>query len=449
MNTKIDVPVPTTTTTTLTPSLSRRTQSLQSTVPPVGKYKKLVRTPGILPYSVYSVETFERKTFAIEPKYGESDESVIDVYNTSKKRKLENDVDSNYVLSTKTKRQILNTKVPYPVCEYHPDSRRNATEISVSELRIRMDDHLLRLKTLFSEADEIFIDGITGTGKTTLAKALPTRNYFKINKLLPNVTSGSKYNYQPLLGFEYLMYQILSIPTPGQRIVWDRHPFANLCFYLVHHLQSVYGNRTMPKTPYDAEISAHCSQFAATTGLYNTLSLCLSIKKMRVLILLADPEYLAVSLLNRSHPNDVYNSKEHNYIIAQLHAYRFIGSLINAEFLDLSRLQKLYDESLTLSDVQRVLVDILDGRPDESDDDDEEEENEEEKDEEKEKYENGSKKIDGIVKKKIGRGDSDDDDDDDDKNIKRSRIKILLPFRIDEDILENQDSVMIYKYSNK
>lgn len=60
----------------------------------------------------------------------------------------------------------------------------------------------------WSKLASISIDGMNGTGKSTLARSM-NRTFVKTNTHCPDITSGSIYNYSPLRALDYMMFHVI------------------------------------------------------------------------------------------------------------------------------------------------------------------------------------------------------------------------------------------------
>lgn len=95
----------------------------------------------------------------------------------------------------------------------------------------------------FKQYNQIAIDGMSGTGKTTLLLQM-NRIYGKVNVGSPSTTQTSKYNNDMKRSWVYLEYQF---KCKGKHVIWDRSCFSNIIFSIVHFLMAHYKVTTMPK----------------------------------------------------------------------------------------------------------------------------------------------------------------------------------------------------------
>lgn len=257
-------------------------------------------------------------------------------------------------ISRHARKRIVNYCPSWPACRYGTLSKRvgrRSRRVPVQNVMDRMIG--------WSKFVSISIDGMSGTGKSTLARSM-NRTYVKINTHCADVTSGSSYNYSPLRALEYMMFHVI-YDTKDTPVVWDRCRYANLIFAYVHHLMSVYRDRTMPG-PDDDEPILYINNMALSTSLFATVSYVESVcaeKRPVLFIVNSDLRLVAQALLARGGANDVYNAKEYNYQMAQLHVYRYFARLLNAPLVDLN---EMFDSSdRTLDEVHaeiRALVDV-------------------------------------------------------------------------------------------
>lgn len=297
-------------------------------------------------------------------------------------------------LSMASKKAILNYHVPWPICQFHPQSKRarkilmsSSSSSSSSLLSESLFENAFRMKSIFDklkgwcDKSEIAIDGMNGTGKTSLCRMMNNRIYCKINEHPSmsrqqkdgSITSGSDYNYKPINCIEYAMLQSLtrvkkssssSSSAVGKGVVWDRYIYSNLVFYLVHQLMAVYGNRDVPKD--SSKVYPFLNDFAVATNLYNTIDYMRSVKSIPLLILVnSNLESVALAMTRRGGLNDITNAKEYNYQRAQEHCFRYIGRILGAVVIDVGEfvgVRKIDGKFTTLGDVQDELIKRLDYR---------------------------------------------------------------------------------------
>lgn len=253
----------------------------------------------------------------------------------------------NVDISWYAKRSIVNYNPPWPLCQYNEISKRVTRQRQHCRPTPTQYFHALNN---WGEHRSISIDGMNGTGKSTLAGSM-NRKYMKINLHCPDITSGSNYNYAPLRSLEYIMFHTL-YDTKDVFVVWDRCRYSNLIFAYIHYLMSVYREKPMPG-PDDDEPFLYINNMALSTGLFMTVTYteAISARSQHILfIVCSDLQLVMQALLYRGGANDVYNAKERNYQMAQYHVYRYFARLLDAPLLDLSVLFKEY--GMTLDEIQ-------------------------------------------------------------------------------------------------
>lgn len=207
----------------------------------------------------------------------------------------------------------------------------------------------------WSEYSEICIDGVNGCGKSSLIKRMNRRN-LKINDIQPSITCGPEYNYQPLRSIEYLCMQ-QSIYCHFS--VWDRCAYSNLIFYYVHFLMYEYRDGVIPQD-FDSVLDK-LNRLAIQTNLLQTINLMRSIKDIPILFLInSNIDVTACALLQRSGLNDIWNSKEYNYQMAQCHAYKYFAKILNAPLFDVV---DFLVANYNISEMQESIIKCVDVSP--------------------------------------------------------------------------------------
>lgn len=261
----------------------------------------------------------------------------------------------SHVYSNDEKRCILGVNTVWPECEYHERSKRRAI-VDAPSLIDSLAKLVEKLRGL-NERHEIAVDGMNGVGKTMLCEKLQGRRYCKINGFAADVTRGSSYNMNPMKAIEYVMIQCLTevVHRPDLGAVWDRCPYSNLIFYFVHHLMAVYGKDSL--VPRQTQpVYEIFNSLALATGFFHTISYLRSLKDLPIVILVcSDLTMISQALTMRGDINDVYNAKESNYQMAQLHAYTYVGQCIGATVIDIADFVN-NDGNMTLGDLQSLLI---------------------------------------------------------------------------------------------
>lgn len=255
------------------------------------------------------------------------------------------------------KAQILATTITWPVCRFLDGSKRNYYDSATAATRSTPAlEQLLSTLDGWDAYNEIAIDGMNGTGKSTLASSMKRRRYLKINSLCPRITSGSNYNFDIIKSLEYMMLQQ---STSCKNVVWDRCCYSNLIFYYVHQLMYYYRKQPIPEEDEATEVYLLLNNMATATNLLETITFVESIKHVpTVFFVCKNLRYIAYSLQKRNGVNDVYNSKEHNYQIAQYHVYKYFATILKAPLFDISELATMYN--ITLGDIHQAIRRKLD-----------------------------------------------------------------------------------------
>lgn len=242
---------------------------------------------------------------------------------------------------------IVDFKTTYPNVTYSCISRRNQTKNSIKSV-----DELLISIVGWSRHNEIAIDGVNGLGKSRLVESL-NRQYVKINHLLPQVTSGSGYNYDIFKSIEYIM---MPMCLELKNCIWDRCVYSNLIFYFVHYLMSAFRYHDIPMD-HDAIIPIF-NKLALDIDLISILTITKQFKDIPTLFFVCrDLNIVAISLFNRGSLNDMWNSTQRNYQAAQYHAYVYFAKVLDIPIFDVVDFNEL---GMSIGDMQTVIGRLID-----------------------------------------------------------------------------------------
>lgn len=259
---------------------------------------------------------------------------------TQKKQKLLEETESLEETSIKPSGNISFSKRLKIIEMFVPISRVYlGGEESIRYKKINNSNYLSKIfyeLRKFKNFNEIAIDGPSGVGKTTLMKRM-NRKYAKINIGNHDVTNGPKYNISVIRALSYI-HVINS--TECMNVVWDRCPFSNLIFYIVHFLVSYYGNNEMP-TEF-CKVCPLISYFVKTTGIDSTVKWEMYEKKIPTLFLInSNIKQLVKNLINRGENKDFYLCGKHNYQYGQLFAYTYFAKMTNSPLIDISMIENI------------------------------------------------------------------------------------------------------------
>ncbi|AQN78626.1 ACH96247.1 GrBNV gp34-like protein [Kallithea virus] len=268
---------------------------------------------------------------------------------------------------------IMNFNIPMPKCNYSIESRRRIckkahkrkhnTEFIRQQHRIdecdrerpSIQEQLQQLDG-WDQFSEIAIDGQNGTTKSSLAKSL-NRVYLKINELFPKISCGSDYNHRPVKSLDYILFHLM---VKSSNSIWDRCMYSNLIFYYVHHLMFIFANSSIPND--ETIIWPILNNMALDTGLLETLDLAQSIRNVPTLFLVcSNIDLIGESLRNRgiktNSLNDIWNSKEYNYQMAQYHVYRWFGKIMKYPVFDIV---DFFKEGMIVDDIRILIASKID-----------------------------------------------------------------------------------------
>lgn len=278
-------------------------------------------------------------------------------------------------ISGNKKRQIQELTIPTLLVTYHPLSVRNKRKKQESTILL---SELMETTKKWQTYRSIAIDGMNGTGKTTLAKSLE-RFYIKINEFCPETTHGSEYNYNPIMSFEYLTFP-RQIKAQDMYFIWDRCEWSNTIFYLVHALMSLYRSQasdTSLLTDSMANVSiqtinSQLNAIAQDTNLVKSIQYFEQFYHQdnsvsaRLFLVCSNLDMIRECLTNRAlkcddtkfSPNDLFNASFVNYQLAQLYVYKYMASLLpNTICIDIC---DYVNDNFSLGDLQYVLKNMID-----------------------------------------------------------------------------------------
>lgn len=290
--------------------------------------------------------------------------------------------------------QIVNVKVPTVFCAYTNGSVRNKNISRDGPNRDDKEHHVVsplncakrenvesfeyitrynmgneklkycmaRLAVLdkWSNYPVIAIDGQNGTTKSTLAKSLLHRKLLKINDFMPYITSGSDYNHHVLKSIEYMYGQVcfnteIKPEMSGRFVVWDRCCFSNLIFYFIHQLMHKYRSTYIPEDY--VPVWQFLNMMAVDTNLMSTINVlkhyqvqmqqqsqncngALTVGVPTVFLVCRNMDFVALTLrqrgINTESFNDIYNSVQFNYQMAQYYVYIWFSQLLDCPCFDIA-----------------------------------------------------------------------------------------------------------------
>lgn len=249
-----------------------------------------------------------------------------------------------------------------PKCYYSINSRRKqdldditstprSTLTSTSKLGNNIRFQLEQLNG-WNKFSEIAIDGQNGTTKSSISKNL-NRKYLKINEIFPRVSCGSDYNHRPLKSIDYMFIQLM---IKSENSIWDRCVYSNLIFYYVHHLMYKFAETSIPND--ESIIWPILNNMALDTCLLDTLAYTQNKKSIPTIFLVcSNVDLIGESLrsrgINTNSINDIWNSKEYNYQMAQYHVYRWFGKILQYPTFDIV---DFFKEGLTVDDMHILIA---------------------------------------------------------------------------------------------
>lgn len=250
-----------------------------------------------------------------------------------------------------------------PKCYYSINSRRkqdldditstprSSTLTSTSKLGNNIRFQLEQLNG-WNKFSEIAIDGQNGTTKSSISKNL-NRKYLKINEIFPRVSCGSDYNHRPLKSIDYMFIQLM---IKSENSIWDRCVYSNLIFYYVHHLMYKFAETSIPND--ESIIWPILNNMALDTCLLDTLAYTQNKKSIPTIFLVcSNVDLIGESLrsrgINTNSINDIWNSKEYNYQMAQYHVYRWFGKILQYPTFDIV---DFFKEGLTVDDMHILIA---------------------------------------------------------------------------------------------
>lgn len=255
---------------------------------------------------------------------------------------------------------MLELVVLPPKVHYEPGTRRSASvaDTRCSNLRRPLNDTLELLKR-WGKLMSIAVDGQTGAGKSSFLERLYGRRMLKVNDFAADITRGSDYNWMPLLTTDYALTQLMTIVTGP--VCWDRSPYSNLTFAMVHYLMYIYTDREIPFDYRDPWYHLMC--FAFRSNLQYTVSEINANCNTKVLFLVNSlVDVAAESMLYRgifkNSPNDVHNATR-RYTLAQYHAFCFMAEMLGPDNALVIDIAELFAHGYTFDSFQTILAEPL------------------------------------------------------------------------------------------
>lgn len=294
--------------------------------------------------------------------------------------------DTVYILPIKRiiKNKSIDEKVIEDALNFKPRwkadicySRKNTKQTkvkSLNDLESKLPD--------WTNENEICIDGMSGCGKTTMMNKM-NRLYCKIKST--GLSKSSHYNIKPFHSLEYLFYQPMTI---CKNVGWDRSPYSNLIFYVVHYIMAHYKENptkeyrkhelgecssntefVFKKTPLKTAVPPPCchqevamllNNFYESNSILDIFKFVEDLKKTNILILVSsDINLVQYSMMNREDLESATMTvcENDDYLNAQYHAYMHFATIMKCPIIDIAEYLKY---NLAISDVQYLIMKKVD-----------------------------------------------------------------------------------------
>lgn len=160
-----------------------------------------------------------------------------------------------------------------------------------------------------------------------------------------------------------MLYLLTQLKIQVKDSVWDRSPYSNIVFYMVHAAMYHFRNTSIPHNPKEAY--EFFNKLANEINLPHIVAFCNSMKPINIIFLVcSDIDYVSRKMLERGiktkNLNDIWNSKEYNYNMAQLHAYNWWGEYLNAPVIDVV---DFISNGYTIDDMHTIIAAKIDRQP--------------------------------------------------------------------------------------
>lgn len=188
----------------------------------------------------------------------------------------------------------------------------------------------------YNDIPEIAIDGVCGTGKTTLLNG-SNRMVVKINNVTPDISQGSSYNIAP---HHTLLYALNHLVVNPKCVIWDRSPFSNLAWQLINPLMATFKDVSNFRDLTYEKCYDQMYTLASYVSYKETLETICDIKKIPTLFLINTNYPKMIEILNkraieRESLNDALYCQNARYCILQSIVYKFTAQILGMPCFDI------------------------------------------------------------------------------------------------------------------
>lgn len=221
-----------------------------------------------------------------------------------------------------------------------------------TDIRIKSKPYIcdnLEVLEGYNKYESIAIDGMSGTGKSTLISTF-NRSYAKINLGSQATTKGPFYNKDINRAMFYLEYQYMNYVKQS---IWDRGSFSNLVFRFVDLLMHECKYEKLNLYHWD-RVNSMLYGYMYTTGFFSVLK---EFKKRdnyipTIYLVNSDMDLLKQTILRRKEKNDLSMYDDTNYHWAQYFAYTFVANKSDSACFDIGT---YYERGMNLDTIQRAI----------------------------------------------------------------------------------------------
>uniref|UniRef100_A0AAU8GFG2 Uncharacterized protein n=1 Tax=Faxonius propinquus nudivirus TaxID=3139431 RepID=A0AAU8GFG2_9VIRU len=214
-----------------------------------------------------------------------------------------------------------------------------------------IEDEIHMFMNKFTNAQNVFIDGLCATGKSTLAK------YFTNIKISQYLDISNSYNYHPTSALSYVLLNIL-MNEESEGLIIDRSPLSNIAFQICYYIMGILTNDDLGYRT----LSAICQEYIDNHNMLPVLEYIKN-KNLNILIILDSDFIKASKRLNlRGYYTNSISDKQRSlvkeYWLGQMAAFSYLSNMLHIPCFDINYFRIKYKKNDDENLLQEIYLHI-------------------------------------------------------------------------------------------